>query len=111
MDQERLADAMKALASETRLRILALLGRHPLCAGAIARKTGISPSAASQHLRVLRATGLVEDCRRGNHVHYSLVEERLGEMEAALESLLRISEEPPCERPCEECDDPNAKEI
>ena len=104
MDEARLAEAMKALASATRLRILALLGRHPLCAGGIARKAGISPSAASQHLRVLRAVGLVEDCRRGNHVHYSLVEERLREMEAALEGLLRIGEEPPCERPDEECD-------
>jgi len=107
MDEARLAEAMKALASETRLRILALLGRHPLCAGGIARKAGISPSAASQHLRVLRAAGLVDDCRRGNHVHYSLVEKRLREMEEALEGLLRISVETSCERPDEECDDLN----
>jgi DNA-binding transcriptional ArsR family regulator len=107
MDEARLADAMKALASATRLRILAMLCRHPLCAGGIARKAGISPSAASQHLRVLRAAGLVDDCRRGNHVHYSLVEERLREMEAALEGLLQLGEEPPCERPGKECDDLN----
>ncbi|MFO7949838.1 MAG: metalloregulator ArsR/SmtB family transcription factor [Candidatus Fermentibacteraceae bacterium] len=104
MDEARLADAMKALASETRLRILALLGRHPLCAGGIARKAGISPSAASQHLRILRSAGLVEDCRCGSHVHYSLVKERLREMEAGLETLLRIREEAPCRKPDGECE-------
>ncbi|MFO8184245.1 MAG: metalloregulator ArsR/SmtB family transcription factor [Candidatus Aegiribacteria sp.] len=108
MDEARLADVMKALASETRLRMLALLGRHPLCAGAIARKTGISPSAASQHLRILRSAGLVDDTRRGSHVHYSLDKERLREMEAALETLLRFGEDTPCRRPEGECDSMDA---
>ena len=111
MDTNELALLMKALSSETRLRILMLLRRHPLCAGRIARGTGASASTASQHLRVLRSAGLVADCRRGIHVHYSLVPERIRELEDAVGRL--IPEGEPCDaclRPSEESGEINPDE-
>jgi DNA-binding transcriptional ArsR family regulator len=103
VDTEELALLMKALSSKTRLRMLMLLRRHPLCAGGIARGIGASASTASQHLRVLRSAGLVADCRRGSHVHYSLVAERLRELEDAVGRLIPEGE------PCDACRKPSAE--
>ena len=44
----------------------------PLCVNALAHKLGVTQSAVSQHLRVLRQAGLVRGTRRGNFMHYSL---------------------------------------
>lgn len=108
MDTEELALLMKALSSKTRLRILKLLRHHQLCAGGIARGIGASASTASQHLRVLRSAGLVADCRRGSHIHYSLVAERLRELEDAVGRLMPEGEPfEACRRPAAECGEIN----
>ena len=44
---------------ETRWRMVELLLGHSLCVGALARTLGVTESAASQHLRILRRAGLV----------------------------------------------------
>lgn len=66
----------KVLGDETRLRLVRLLiDQGPeggLCVGALAARLGVSQSAVSQHLAVLRAAGLVVDQRRGYFVHYRL---------------------------------------
>ena len=49
---------LKALSDETRLSIVAILLNHDICAGAIARRLGISDAAVSQHMKVLREAGL-----------------------------------------------------
>lgn len=67
----------EALASTTRRKILALLGEGEMAAGAIAERFDISKPAVSQHLSVLENAGLVERERRGQFVHYRLVEENL----------------------------------
>lgn len=63
-----------ALADPTRLRLVKLLCRQrapdALCVNALAMMLEVSQSAVSQHLRVLRAIGLVEAKRRGYRVHY-----------------------------------------
>jgi len=75
MDEiERLADIFKALSEPTRLRLIKLLGenRGALCVNALAHMLGVTQSAVSQHLRVLRQAGLVRGERCGSFVHYSL---------------------------------------
>ena len=71
----------KALSDETRLRLLTLLADQgpdgALCVGALARRLGVSQSAVSQHLGVLRMAGLVMDQRRGYFVHYRVNRARL----------------------------------
>ena len=64
-----LARFYKALGDETRLRLVELLvqqqrGRS-LCVGRLAQELGVTPSAVSQHLRVLKDLGLVRGKRRG----------------------------------------------
>ena len=72
VDQQ--AAVFAALADPTRLRLVRLLCRQrtpdALCVNALAGILGISPSAVSQHLRVLKAIGLVKGERRGYYVHY-----------------------------------------
>lgn len=84
-DADILAELFKALADPTRLRLVKLLldqtivfcggdcdGQNFLCVGALANKLGVTQSAVSQHLRVLRQAGLVQGERRGTFMHYSI---------------------------------------
>lgn len=63
---------LKALADETRLKLVQLLLTHDLCVGALAQRLGISEAAVSQHLRVLKKAGLITGEKRGYWTHYSL---------------------------------------
>ncbi len=62
----------QALSSPVRVKIVQLLGAGPLCVGSISNRLGISQSAVSQHLRVLRLAGIVQAEKHGKHIHYSL---------------------------------------
>jgi DNA-binding transcriptional ArsR family regulator len=63
---------LKALADESRLRIVNLLLTHDLCVGALASRLDISKAAVSQHLQILRKAGLVKGEKRGYWTHYSV---------------------------------------
>jgi ArsR family transcriptional regulator len=65
-------ELFKALADETRLRILNLLSRRELCVCQIVKVLGIGQSKASRHLAHLRNAGVVTDRRDGLWIHYSL---------------------------------------
>ena len=71
---KELSEIYKALSDPTRLRLVKLLNDQEgaLCVNALARELGVSQSAVSQHLRVLRQVRLVTGERRGASVHYSL---------------------------------------
>jgi len=87
---EELTDVFKALSDPTRLRLFKLLGEHKgaLCVNALARRLDVSQSAVSQHLRVLRQTGLVKSDRRGSSVHYLLDQDSLKQHRAKLRETL-----------------------
>jgi len=78
-----------ALAAESRLRILRLLADDIFCVGALSRRTGISAGAVSQHLRVLKAAGLVLPERRGYFVHYRLAPDAGRRLKAAMADILK----------------------
>lgn len=67
-----LADLFGALADPTRAKIIHVLLSQELCSCDIAATVGISASAASQHLRVLRNLRLAKLRRAGKLVYYSL---------------------------------------
>lgn len=70
-----LAELHKALADETRLRILALLLElGELCVCDVETGLDISQSRASRHLTMLRQAELVEDRRDGQWVYYRIAE-------------------------------------
>ncbi len=76
------------LSVETRIRIIELLRRRPLCVNALTARLGITQGAVSQHLRVMRDAGLVIDDREGYHVHYRLDMEQLARWLSLIDELL-----------------------
>lgn len=66
------ARLLKALANDRRLMILCLLVDGPLTVGEINQRIGLSQSALSQHLALLRADGLLVAERVAQTVRYSL---------------------------------------
>jgi ArsR family transcriptional regulator len=91
MDElEKLAEIFKALSAPTRLRLVKLLGENEgaLCVNALAQRLDVSQSAVSQHLRVLRQTGLVISVRRGSSKHYLLDQDSLKQHGTKLQEIL-----------------------
>lgn len=77
MDQERRifelqAEICQALASPKRLEILYTLRDGELPAGELARRLGISTANLSQHLSIMRQTGLLDSRKEGLNVYYRL---------------------------------------
>ncbi len=69
---KKTADLFKILSVDRRIEIIELLKKQSMNVNALAKSIGITQSAVSQHLRVLKASGLVKDEREGYWVHYSL---------------------------------------
>lgn len=67
-----LADTFKVLGDATRVRILDVLSRRELCVGDIAAVLGLSESAVSHQLRLLRNARLVRQRRAGQMMFYAL---------------------------------------
>ena len=78
------AESFKVLSVETRIKIIELLKAGPLSVNTIAEAMGISQSAVSQHLRILKQAGLVADERKGYHIYYSLNKDRLNNYQKEL---------------------------
>ncbi|MBN2438997.1 MAG: winged helix-turn-helix transcriptional regulator [Deltaproteobacteria bacterium] len=89
-----LVQIFKALADETRFRLLNLLLVHDLCVGALARHMGISEAAVSQHLKSLREAGLVRGEKRGYWTHYTVEKGRLRELAGGLMGLTDLQLRP-----------------
>jgi DNA-binding transcriptional ArsR family regulator len=71
-------EMFKALAVETRVKILDLLkAQGPLGAKEIGKQLRITPAAASQHLKILKQAGLVRSERQGYWIPYSINAEAL----------------------------------
>ena len=85
---EQIAWLFRALGVQTRVRIVQLLRDGALCVGALSARLGVSQSAVSQHLRVLRDAGLVLAERRGYFVHYHLNAQAIAECREVAEQLL-----------------------
>lgn len=75
---ERVAALMGALSAPTRIRVVfALVERGEMSAGELAKAIGMSPSATSHQLRVLRDLGLVRRRRDGRGAIYALADGHL----------------------------------
>ncbi len=67
-----LAEVFKLLGDPNRLRILEALSHQELCVCDLAALLGMSPSAVSHQLRLLRHHKLVKYRRQGKNAYYSL---------------------------------------
>ena len=84
---------LKAVADETRMKILTLLLGHSYCVRALARKTELTEATISQHLKVLREAGLLLGERRGYFMHYDVKRTVLYELAKEIETLAAIERE------------------
>ena len=82
------ADLFRALGHPVRIRVLELLveGEQPV--SALLADLGIEPSTLSQHLAVVKRTGLVVSSRSGNAVTYRLADPSVGRFLAAARAVL-----------------------
>lgn len=83
----------KAIADETRMKILKLLLRHNYCVRALARNLQLSEATISQHLKVLREAGLLSGEKRGYFMHYDVKRAVLHELAGEIEALATIGRE------------------
>ena len=80
-------DALQLVAEPHRQGILRLIWRRELPVGELATRLDLSYSGVSQHLARLREAGLVTVRRDGKQRLYRADRERLGPLEALLESF------------------------
>src|SRR5215216_6737245 len=67
-----IAELMQALSAPSRLRLLYALRDGEAGVGELAQRTGVTPSAASQQLRILRHLRFVATRREGRAILYRL---------------------------------------
>ncbi len=75
-----LAETFSALADSNRMKILFSLATTELCVCDLASVVGVSESAISQHLRVLRSLRWVKGRRDGRLVYYSLEDQHVRDL-------------------------------
>ena len=79
--------ALAALSDPTRREILEKLRGGPRAVGEIAAGMIISRPAVSQHLKVLKESGLVAETRQGTRHYFAIAPEGIGELRAYLDEL------------------------
>lgn len=93
---EEQAALFGVLADPTRLKLLNLLFKqqepNALCVNALAYQLGVTQSAISQHLRVLKSAGLVKGERRGYRIHYFISQEALKQAQKQISCALLVEE-------------------
>lgn len=67
------ARVLKALANESRLKIVDRLSKGECSVGELTDLIGSDQSTVSKHLAVLRSNNIVNDRREGNVVYYTLL--------------------------------------
>src|SRR5436189_3778175 len=81
-------ETFEAVAQPTRREILRLLGGGELSAGDVASRFSVTQPAISQHLKVLRESGLISERRDGTRRLYSLRPEGLADLQSFLADVL-----------------------
>jgi ArsR family transcriptional regulator len=87
---EALAETFRVLGDPTRVRILDTLSSGELCVCDIAAQVGISESAVSHQLRLLRGMRLVRPRRAGRLVYYAIDDQHI--LELLKQALTHVQE-------------------
>ena len=86
---EEIAELFKGFADSTRVHILWLLAQRELCVTEISEAVGLSQSAISHQLRLLKQMHLVKFRREGKNILYSLADDHVKTiLEMGLEHVL-----------------------
>jgi len=70
LDYNHLSEVFKALSNPIRLKIVAGLCEHECNVGLIQKNLSVPQATVSQHLRILRMTGIVVERREGKKKCY-----------------------------------------
>lgn len=73
----RAAALLRLLANEKRLMILCQLADGEMSVGELQPRVGLSQSALSQHLALLRGEGAVATRRDGQTIHYHIADDKV----------------------------------
>ncbi len=65
----------KALADESRVRLLLALGDRELCVCQLIELIGLAPSTVSKHMSILKQAGLVDMRKQGRWAYYRIAKE------------------------------------
>jgi len=74
---QKVLDVLKILSDETRLKIICLLAQNELCVCELMEALRMSQSRISNHLRVLRDTGIIHSRREGKWIFYYLAPDKM----------------------------------
>lgn len=84
-----LTKLFRALADETRVRIVALLAHGELCVCHVEKALDLSQPNVSRHLGILRMAGIVDARRDGTWVYYRLAEQENVAVQELLATLTK----------------------
>jgi len=87
MEERRIAQIAKALASPVRVRILRILEEGERCGCELVPLLDLDPSVVSRHLAVLSRAGLVESRRDGVRVLWRVANPEIPALLRCLENL------------------------
>ena len=93
---------LKALGEPKRFLLLQLMAERGFCVRALARRSCLTESAVSQHLKVLREAGLVYGVKKGYYTHYCLDKNALNSFINEL-MLIRDAKAQSCDGPFYGC--------
>lgn len=89
---EQYLQIIRALAEETRVKILDLLEKQALCGKALAKRLNITEAAISQHIKVLTNAGVIVGRKRGYHIHYLINRETLARLSEELSRMAQATD-------------------
>lgn len=82
-------DILKALADETRLRILSQIFKGEMCVCEIEECLGLTQSNASRHLNVLKKSGVLDSYKNAQWTYYKISDEFINENKELYDYLLK----------------------
>lgn len=87
-----LLTCLKALGDPTRYRIFQALLERKHCVRSLSKQLGVSESAISQHMKILKEAGLVYGQRFGYHIHYFPSQEALDGLVTGFQHMQQLSQ-------------------
>lgn len=98
-------DILKALADETRLRILSQILKSEMCVCEIEACLELTQSNASRHLTVLKKAGILDSYKSAQWTYYNISDKFINENKELYDYILKkISEIPYYEDDCKKFD-------
>ena len=93
----------KALADDNRLEIMELLMSGEKCGSALREELKIGQSTLSHHMRILCEAGIVDACKEGKWMHYSLSAEGSAQVRELIERYTLSPDKACGYKKCDSC--------